>query len=196
MRDLKALNDTELVQSAQQGDMNAFEELVYRHDKEVFSIAARYVNSAEDAKDIYQEVFLRAYRGLSKFRFQSEFRTWLYRIATNVCLTHQDRRKKNFPLLHDYDTEGDDIELRTLSVVSDPSHGSDQHTLNSEISQRVQDAMNELSPQQKLVFTLRHFQGYKLKEIAGMINCSEGAVKKYLFTATQRMRRQLKDLYD
>jgi RNA polymerase sigma-70 factor (ECF subfamily) len=113
-----------------------------------------------------------------------------------VCLTHQDRRKKNFPLLHDYDTEGDDIELRTLSVVSDPSHGSDQHTLNSEISQRVQDAMNELSPQQKLVFTLRHFQGYKLKEIAGMINCSEGAVKKYLFTATQRMRRQLKDLYD
>jgi RNA polymerase sigma-70 factor (ECF subfamily) len=113
-----------------------------------------------------------------------------------VCLTHQDRRKKNFSLLHDYDTEGDDIESHTLSANSDSSHSSDQRTLNSEISQRVQKAMNELSPQQKLVFTLRHFEGYKLKEIAGMINCSDGAVKKYLFTATQRMRRQLKDLYD
>jgi RNA polymerase sigma-70 factor (ECF subfamily) len=196
MRDLKTLNDTELVQSAQQGDMNAFEELVYRHDKEVFAIAARYVNRAEDAKDLYQEVFLRVYRGLSKFRFQSEFSTWLYRIATNVCLTHQDRRKKNFPLLYDYDTEKDDIESRTLSANSDASRSSDQHTLNSEISQRVQEALNVLSPQQKLVFTLRHYEGYKLKEIAGMINCSEGAVKKYLFTATQRMRQQLQDLYD
>jgi RNA polymerase sigma-70 factor (ECF subfamily) len=196
MRDLKALNDTELVQSAQQGDMNAFEELVYRHDKKVFGIAARYVNSAEDAKDIYQEIFLRVYRGLSKFRFQSEFSTWLYRIATNVCLTHQNRRKKNFPLLRDYQPEGDDVESRALSVNSDPSHSSDQRTLSSEISQRVQEAMNELSPQQKLVFTLRHFEGYKLKEIAGMISCSEGAVKKYLFTATQRMRQQLRDLYD
>jgi RNA polymerase sigma-70 factor (ECF subfamily) len=196
MRDLKALNDTDLVQSAQQGDMNAFEELVYRHDKEVFAIAARYVNRAEDAKDIYQEVFLRVYRGLSKFRFQSEFSTWLYRIATNVCLTHRDHRKKNFPLLHDYDTEGDDVESRTLSANSDGSRSSDQHTLNSEISQRVQEALSVLSPQQKLVFTLRHYEGYKLKEIAGVINCSEGAVKKYLFTATQRMRRQLRDLYD
>lgn len=121
-----------------------------------------------------------------------------------MALSHRDQcvsdasrsSKKNFPLLHDYDTEGDNIESRTLSANSDPSHSSDQHTLNSEISQRVQEALNVLSPQQKIVFTLRHYEGYKLKEIAGMINCSEGAVKKYLFTATQRMRRQLKDLYD
>jgi RNA polymerase sigma-70 factor (ECF subfamily) len=196
MRDPKALNDTELVRSAQQGDMNAFEQLVYRHDKEVFAIAARYVNRAEDAKDIYQEVFLRVYRGLSKFRFQSEFSTWLYRITTNVCLTHQDRRKKNFPLLHDYDPDGDAADSRSLSASSDPGNSSDQQTLNSEISQRVQQALSVLSPQQKLVFTLRHYEGYKLKEIAGMISCSEGAVKKYLFTATQRMRQQLRDLYD
>jgi len=196
MRDQEALNDSELVRSAQQGDMNAFEELVYRHDKEVFGIAARYVSRAEDAKDIYQEVFLRVYRGLPKFKFQSEFSTWLYRITTNVCLTHQDRRKQNFPLLHDYETDGDDHDSRRLQATSDSSHSSDQHTLNSEISQRVQEALNILSPQQKLVFTLRHYEGYKLKEIAGMINCSEGAVKKYLFTATQRMRHQLKDLYD
>ena len=94
MVSLSTLSDTELIRSAQRGDMDAFEELVYRHDKEVFSIAARYVNRAEDAKDIYQEVFLRVYRGLQKFRFQSEFSTWLYRITTNVCLTHRNHRKK------------------------------------------------------------------------------------------------------
>ncbi len=94
MANLSTLSDTELIRSAQKGDMDAFEQLGYRHDKEVFSIAARYVNRAEDAKDIYQEVFLRVYRGLQKFRFQSEFSTWLYRITTNVCLTHRNHRKK------------------------------------------------------------------------------------------------------
>jgi RNA polymerase sigma-70 factor (ECF subfamily) len=195
MVNLSTLSDTELIRSAQRGDMDAFEQLVYRHDKEVFSIAARYVNRAEDAKDIYQEVFLRVYRGLQKFRFQSEFSTWLYRITTNVCLTHRNHRKKNLPLLHDYETKGDDIESRTLPANSDLNPGSDQHALNSEISQRVEEALNVLSPQQKIVFTLRHYEGYKLKEIAEMISCSEGTVKKYLFKATQRMREQLKDLY-
>ena len=74
---------------AQQGDILAFEQLVYRHDKKVLSIAARYVTSADDAKDIYQEVFLRVYRGLKKFRFKSEFSTWVHRITVNVCLTHR-----------------------------------------------------------------------------------------------------------
>ncbi len=71
---------------------------------------------------------------------------------------------------------------------------ADQQTLNSEIATHIEEAMNSLSPQQRLVFTLRHYQGYKLKEIAVMMNCAEGTVKKYLFNATQKMRQQLKDL--
>ena len=86
--------DNELIQAAQRGDMVAFEQLVFRHDKQVLSIAARYVTSAEDAKDIYQEVFIRVYRGLRKFRYRSEFATWLHRITTNVCLTHRTKQKK------------------------------------------------------------------------------------------------------
>jgi len=81
------LEETELIQKARAGDMSAFELLVYRHDQHVLSIVAGFAANAEDAKDLYQEVFIRVYRGLSSFRFQSEFATWLHRIATNVCLT-------------------------------------------------------------------------------------------------------------
>ena len=88
------MDDVDLVRKAQQGDILAFEQLVYRHDKKVLSIAARYVTSADDAKDIYQEVFLRVYRGLKKFRFKSEFSTWVHRITVNVCLTHRSRHRR------------------------------------------------------------------------------------------------------
>lgn len=176
--------------------MGAFEQLVYRYDKRVLSMAGSYVNSADEAKDIYQEVFLRVYKGLPKFQERSEFSTWLFRITTNVCLTHRSKRKRHMHTSLDHEIGDDDGQ--TTSVAQTLSDGSetDQHTMNTEISMRVQAALNELSPQQKMVFTLRHYQGYKLREIAKMMGCAEGTVKKYLFTATRRMREQLKDLYE
>ncbi|GJQ21347.1 MAG: hypothetical protein HBSIN02_17020 [Bacteroidia bacterium] len=90
-----SMSDTDLILRAKDGDMAAFEQLVHRYDSHVLSMAASFVNNAEDAKDIYQEVFLRVYRGLRKFELRSEFSTWLYRIATNVCLSHRSRRKRN-----------------------------------------------------------------------------------------------------
>ncbi|HVN49109.1 MAG TPA: RNA polymerase sigma factor [Bacteroidota bacterium] len=186
--------DTELIVQAQRGNMNAFEELVQRYDKRVFTIAAGYVRSADDAKDIYQEVFLRVYKGLSKFELRSEFSTWLYRITTNVCLSHRSNGKR---LAHtsldelSQDEEGQPYALKD-SIAGDEL--TDRHTHNEEISERVQQAMNKLSPKQRMVFTLKHYEGYKLKEIAAMLNCTEGTVKKYLFEATARMRGQLKDL--
>jgi RNA polymerase sigma-70 factor (ECF subfamily) len=191
MEDQMAPNDTELIQKAQHGDAAAFEQLVYRHDKQVLSIVARFVNCAEDAKDIYQEVFMRVYRGLPKFKLRSEFSTWLYRITTNVCITHRARRKRHSYVSLDDDLEGDDVEPH--HQLSDGVE-TDRLTLNTEISIRVEEALKVLSPHQKLVFTLKHYEGYKLKEIAGMMSCSEGTVKKHLFVATQRMREQLKDL--
>jgi len=169
----------------------AFEQLVFRYDKQVLSIAARYVLTADDAKDIYQEVFLRVFRGIRKFQFKSEFATWLFRITTNVCLTHRSRQKRN---THTSLDEGDG-EQNGPHMATDEFSPEDQTTA-SEISLRVQDAVESLPPKQKLVFTLRHDQGYKLKEIAGMMKCAEGTVKRYLFLATQRMRRQLKEIYD
>ena len=182
-------NDLDLILKAQHGDMMAFEQLVYRYDRQVLSIAATYVNNSEDAKDIYQEVFLRVFRGIKKFELRSEFSTWLYRITTNVCLTHRTRRKRH---THTSLSTADGEE--EAHGVSDETE-SDDRAIGSEISEHVERALGVLSPKQKMVFTLRHYQGYKLREIAEMMKCTEGTVKKYLFTATQRMREELKKVY-
>lgn len=185
------MDDADLVRRAQQGDMLAFEQLVFRHDKKVLSIAARYVTSADDAKDIYQEVFLRVYRGLKKFRFRSEFATWLHRITVNVCLTHRARSRRTLQTLFLDERNDDDSEAH--GELKDPGGDPEHRALNAEISSSIEKALEALSPRQKLVFTLRHFEGYKLNEIAEMMNCVEGTVKRYLFTATRRMRDQLRD---
>src|SRR5512135_605178 len=156
--------DSELIQRSQLGDMVAFEQLVHKHDKQVLSIAARYVTSSEDAKDIYQEVFIRVYRGLKAFRMRSEFATWLHRITVNVCLTHRSRRTRHVhvPLDGDQDSE---TETHPVELTASDDH-ADQESMNAEIRHHVQEALESLSPKQRLVFTLKHYEGYKLREIA------------------------------
>ncbi|MBI4810182.1 MAG: RNA polymerase sigma factor [Ignavibacteriales bacterium] len=176
------------------GNFSAFQTLVFRHDRKVFSIAARYVDNAEDAKDIYQEVFIRAYRGIGKFKEKSEFTTWLYRITTNVCISFYRSRKRYLTMSTQYENS------KNQSVGSqyiDKNNGISPHRQmrNTEISARVANAVNLLSPQQKLVFTMRHYDGHKLHEIASFLKCSEGAVKKQLFIAIRKLRGELKDLY-
>jgi len=185
------MDDVELVTRAQEGDMLAFEQLVFRHDRKVLAIAARYVTSAEDAKDIYQEVFIRVYRNLKKFRFRSEFATWLHRITVNVCLTHRSRGRRTLQTLL-ADARGED-DAEPHGEIPDPAQGPDAVAAGADIAARIEQALGTLSPKQRMVFTLRHYEGYKLSEIAGMMDCMEGTVKRYLFTATRRMREQLKD---
>jgi RNA polymerase sigma-70 factor, ECF subfamily len=185
------MEDADLVRKAQQGDILAFEQLVFRHDRKVLSIAARYVTNADDAKDIYQEVFLRVYRGLKRFRFKSEFSTWVHRITVNVCLTHRSRRRRTMQTVL-FDDHGED-DGEAHGELRDPAAGPDHLAVDADISSNIEKALLALSPKQRLVFTLRHLEGYKLNEIAAMMNCVEGTVKRYLFTATRRMRDQLKD---
>jgi RNA polymerase sigma-70 factor, ECF subfamily len=185
--------ETALILEARKGSAQAFEQLVQKYDRQVFAVAAQYVNSADEAKDIYQEVFIRVYRGLNSFRFSSGFGTWLYRITTNVCLTHRDQsRRHRHESLHDNDDPDDHgraVPLRDSSPGSSP----DVMTDSADIARNIESALGILSPQQRLVFTLRHYQGYKLREIAVMMKCTEGTVKRYLFTATERMRGELSD---
>ena len=183
--------ENELVLQAQKGDVLAFEQLVRTYDRQVLSLALSLMQNQEDAKDIYQEVFIRVYRALPKFRMDSKFSTWLHRIVTNVCLTHRAKRKRHEHTSLDQETEG----MRPLHETLPDRSSTDKETMNSEIKVHVQQAMRSLSPQQKLVFTLRHFEGYKLREIAVQMNCAEGTVKKYLFTATERLREQLKEVF-
>jgi len=185
-----AQTDEELIEQSKAGSGVAFEQLIFRYDQEVLNIAARFTQSSDDAKDIYQETFIRVFKGLPKFQQKSEFSTWLFRIATNVCLTHKEKRKRAATVSMDDDDEN---ESAGEYAVSD--NQTDSQLYGNEISNRIESALRELSPQQKLVFTLRHYQDYKLKEIAVMMNCAEGTVKKYLFDATQKMRTHLHDLY-
>jgi len=183
--------ERELILLAQRGDRRAFEDLVYRYDRKVLAIAASYTgNNLDDAKDVYQEVFLRVFKALPKFRFDARFSTWLYRIVVNVCLTQQRRRKNREADSLDFVEDEESQSL--LEKQASDERSSDQKAYDGEVARHVAMAMKTLSPQQRLVFTLRHYEGYKLREIAAMMNCAEGTVKKYLFTATERLRDSLK----
>jgi RNA polymerase sigma-70 factor (ECF subfamily) len=194
--DSMQVDDRDLILSAKEGNIVAFEQLVQKYDKRVFSIASQYVQSSEDAKDIYQEVFVRVYRGLPKFEMQSEFSTWLYRITTNVCLTHRARSRKHNHASLDEGHDEDEGHGRVLKESISHEENTDQRVIDSEISSKVEQALNSLSPKQRMVFTLRHYEGHRLKEIATIMKCGEGTVKRYLFTATERMRNQLKELME
>ena len=188
--------ENNLIVAAQNGDKSAFEELIYLYDKSVLGIAYSFVGSSEDAKDIYQEVFLRVYKSIKKFEFRSEFSTWLYRVTTNVCLTYRSQKKKLAYTSLDEEYNDEDGEQRSLADTLTGGEKTDDQAVGSEISEQIENGLKKLSPQQKMVFTLKHYKGYKIKEISSMMNCTEGTVKNYLFFATQRMRENLKDLLD
>lgn len=184
--------EKELIVKAQAGDMGAFTELVQRHDRNVIALAARYVNNAEDAKDIFQEVMIKVYRGLPGFQFRSEFSTWIHRITVNACLTHRRRPKS---LLHLPLDPGTGREEKTnVQELQSHEREPDQTAIDGDTAEFVQRALAALSPRERMVFTLRHYEGHSLKEIADALRCAEGTVKRYLFTATRKMREQLHPL--
>jgi RNA polymerase sigma-70 factor, ECF subfamily len=187
--------ETELIIRARNGNISAFEELIYKYDKKVLALALRYVRNEDDAKDIYQEVFIRVFKGLNKFQFKSEFSTWLYRIVTNVCLTYKTRsNKREYISIHPDDNEEGDL-MKTGFEIADSEPVPDRALTNTEISDHINSALETLSPRQKMIFILKHYEGYKLREIAEMLQCGEGTIKKYLFDAVRKMRAQLADLY-
>jgi RNA polymerase sigma-70 factor (ECF subfamily) len=188
-----ALNDNELINKAQNGDESAFNELVCRYDRSVLSLALKFVNDKDDAKDIYQEVFLRVYRGLKKFQFKSEFSTWLYRITTNVCLTFIKSGKKQLMMRIDNDMETELID--NIAGSDDKNNSPEEFFLRNEITNNVNEALEKLSPKQRMIFILKHYEGYKIREISQMMDSSEGTIKKYLFEATHKLRNHLSELY-
>ena len=190
-----ALSDIELIHQAKQGNENAFEQLIYRYDRTVLSIALKYTGNTDDAKDLYQEVFIRVYRGINNFQFRSEFSTWLYRIAVNVCLSYKSRSKKYLKVsICEMDDDTDFTKDASEQLIYE-GLSPEEETAGNELAEIVDAALGTLSPRQKMTFVLKHYEGYKIREIAEMLNCKEGTVKKYLFDAIKNLRKKLSGIY-
>jgi RNA polymerase sigma-70 factor (ECF subfamily) len=189
-----AVDETELIRAAQRGDSAAFEELVRTYDQSVLRLALSMLRSPEDARDVYQETFLRVYRNLNQFRFDCSFHTWLYRIATNLCLDQLRKRKvrKEEPVIV---TTADGTLDRAETAAETRVEGDPLRNLFSgQIRKRVKDALGELTPRERMVFEMRHYEGMRLRKIGEVLGTSEEAAKNCLFRATQKMRSALGEL--
>lgn len=188
--------ETELIIRAQNGNITAFEQLIYNYDKKVLSLALKYTGNEDDARDVYQDVFIRVFKGLKNFRFKSEFSTWLYRIVTNVCLTYRTNiKKREFISIHPDEDQEENENMKQGIEIIDNGPAPDRIINSTEISEHINRALESLPARQKMIFILKHYEGYKLKEIADILKCGEGTIKKYLFEAVRRLRTQLEDLY-
>ncbi len=180
-----------LIKEAQRGNILAFESLVKNYDRHVLQLAYNMVNNTQDAEDIYQEVLVRIYKNLHRFEFKSEFSTWLYRVVVNYCINFQKKRRRLKTYSIDKEFQNGDENWK--KSVKSEEQNPEESFLNLELSREIEAALQQLSPKQKTVFILRHYHGHKLKEIAEIIKCSEGTVKNYLFRATQKMQRLLRE---
>jgi len=190
---LAGAEEIALIRQAQAGDRSAFDALVRQYDQGVLRLVLRVAGSPDEASDLFQEVFLKVYRSLHHFRFESRFSTWLYRVVTNVCLD-QLRRKKTRREVQP--PEGEEGQPEYFSTLADDRATLDpERSLRSkEIAVRLAGALNRLTPRERMVFELRHYEGLKLRTIGEMCGTSEETAKNCLFRATQKLRTELGDL--
>jgi RNA polymerase sigma-70 factor (ECF subfamily) len=187
-------SEVDLIRAAQSGDANAFEQLVRSYDQSVLRMALNLLHSEEDARDVYQEVFLRVYRNLPKFRFDCAFSTWLYRIVANLCLDQIRKRKVRREESSTLGTESGEIDRLQYLPEKRADVDPQRKLMSAEVNARVQDNLEKLTPRERLVFEMRHFQGMRLKSIGAALGVTEEAAKNCLFRATQKMRAALGDL--
>jgi len=194
-RALQRTEDDELIREAQRGDRASFDSLVRRYDQSVLRLALHMLGNEQDAQDVHQEAFLKAYRHLGNFRFECSFYTWLYRIVTNLCLDHLRRRKsrREDPATV-LDSRGDEMDL--MANISDtrsmanPARELDRKHMGECINQ----ALDKLTPRERTVFELKHYQGLKLRTIGEMLSTTEETAKNTLFRATRKLRANLAEL--
>jgi RNA polymerase sigma-70 factor (ECF subfamily) len=189
----RVLDEAALIRAAQRGDHYAFEQLVMSYDQAVLRLALNLVRSPEDASDIYQEAFLRVYKNLHSFRFDCSFHTWLYRIVTNLCVDHLRKRRVRRQESNVVETgEGPLDRMESLPedrAETDP----ERKLLSTQLNRRIRQVLAELTPRERMVFELRHFQGLRLRAIGEVLGTTEEAAKNCLFRATQKMRAALGD---
>jgi RNA polymerase sigma-70 factor (ECF subfamily) len=179
------LTDLAIVARARSGDADAFRALVERHSRPLFRLAFRMTGNQQDAEDVVQESFLRAWRQLGRFDDQASFGTWLYRIATNCSLDAMRSRKRRSA-----DSEVEDPALALPAAGPTP----ERVAMSGEVRQRVAEAMNELSASERTAFVLRHFDGMRIEDVSRVLGCQPGAAKHSVFRAVRKLRQALEPL--
>ena len=181
--------DDAAVARALSGDGDAFGGLVQRHSRSVFRLAYRMTGNEQDAEDIVQETFLRAYRQLARYESRSSFSTWLYRIAANCSLDLIRSRKHARPA-----PAGPDDETDWMATLPAPDPGPDRLAFSGQVQDRVARAMNTLSEMERASFVLRHFEGHSIEEISGLLGVGASAAKHSIFRAVQKLRKALEPM--
>lgn len=182
--------ENELIKRAQSADPEAFCLLAKGYERRIYLLAFHYCHNPQDAEDLSQEVWLKAYQALGSFRGDSSFYTWLRKITINCFLNHQRARRFNW--------RGQTTDITLLEVDSTAgdehltSSSNSETTLHNRILvQRVMQALSELTPPQRLIFLLRHHEGMTYEEIAKAVGCSTGTAKKSVFRAVAKLREHL-----
>jgi RNA polymerase sigma-70 factor (ECF subfamily) len=175
------------IRLAQDGDMTAFRMLYEGHKQRIFSLAYRYLRNQADAEDVLQETFIKAHHSLPRYTPEKSlnFASWLNKICVNSSI---DALRKN------RGKSANSLENDEVARISDPSNTSNpvRSTENTEIREKVKQALESLSPKQRLIFIMRHYQEYSVREIAGFMEVTEGSVKKHLFRAAGLLKKRLR----
>lgn len=177
--------DTDLISRAAGGDSSAFQALVERHRSMVYRVAYQFAGNHHDAEDIAQEVFIKVYRSLDRFRQDAQLTSWMYRIVMNACIDH--RRRQRPAVAAPFGEEAEQRMLNTPEERPDP----EERAYAGELGQVLENEIGRLPNGQRVVFVMRHHQGMKLCEIAEALGLAEGTVKRQLHAAVHRLRQAL-----
>ncbi|MBI2571967.1 MAG: sigma-70 family RNA polymerase sigma factor [Candidatus Schekmanbacteria bacterium] len=190
------VKDEELVMIAVQGNTTAFDELVRRHERAAFNVAYRMLGSYDEASDLVQDAFLRAYRALATFRQDAAFSTWLHRILVNLCINRRKRwkvwRRKQTVSLDE--PLGDEDGPTVGDMLSGDVPSPHDTVVSEQQARRIQHAIAELAPDHRAIVILRDIEGRAYDEIAAILEISEGTVKSRLNRARARLRKSLETL--
>ena len=185
------MNESELILKAQNGDVTSFERLIESYQQGVFNLAFRMVNNHEDAADIAQEAFIKAYLNILKFKGTSKFSTWIYRITTNACLDEIKKRKKTkaFSISENIETEAGEIPRE----IEDTSANIEDNLERKERNRVINDAIAQLPENHRAVIILRDINNLSYEGIAAALKCSEGTVKSRISRARNALHEILKN---
>ena len=178
--------DEELVARSISGDNESFNELMLRWERPIYALAYRTIGREEDARDVCQETFLRAFRALPRFRGQAKFSSWLYRIALNLCRDWV-RRERRTPVVQ----APDDFDLMELAAAAEPSESIENLVARKDVARAVERAMALLPEEQRTAIVLKEYHGLTFQEIADLLGCPLSTVKTRLYQGLTVLRREL-----